>query len=136
MPNPEAHMPWEATRRALAEELASIDGLLPGSVTLRNMRCGKQGCACKADPPTLHGPYIQWTRTLNGKTVTRYLSGDQLARYQGWFDNARRLKEIVAKLEIASLHAVEQFEAATTSTAGPSTPGASRRRHQAPHRPT
>ncbi|MGH9069073.1 MAG: DUF6788 family protein, partial [Acidimicrobiales bacterium] len=88
------------------------------------------------DPPTLHGPYIQWTRTLNGKTVTRYLSGDQLARYQGWFDNARRLKEIVAKLEIASLHAVEQFEAATTPPAGPSTPAPSRRRHQAPQRPT
>ena len=93
------------------------------------MRCGKPGCACRNDPPTLHGPYIQWTRTVGGKTVTRYLTGDQLARYQGWFDNARRLKEIVAELEIASLHAVEQSEATTTTpTADPSTPTASRRR--------
>lgn len=115
MPNAEKHMPWEATRQALASELASIDGVLPGSVIVRHMRCGKPGCACTKDPPALHGPYIQWTRTLNGKTVTRYLTRDQLARYQGWFDNARRLKEIVAKLEIASLHAVEQSEAADTS---------------------
>jgi len=50
------------------------------------MRCGKPTCACRDDPPSLHGPYIQWTRTLNGKTVTRYLSEDQLARYQPWFD--------------------------------------------------
>ena len=34
----------------------------------------------------------------------------QLTRYQPWFDNARRLKDLVAKLEIASVHAVEQAE--------------------------
>lgn len=128
MPERQTHMPWEATRRGLAGELGGIDGLLPGSVIERHMRCGKPGCACKHDPPTLHGPYVQWTRTVGGKTVTRYLTGDQLARYQGWFDNARRLKEIVAKLEIASLHAVEASEGATTPATDPSTPGASMRR--------
>ena len=50
---------------------------------------------------------IQWTRTVAGKTVTRFLSRDELARYQAWFDNARRLRELVAKLEIASVHALE-----------------------------
>jgi len=121
--------------QGLAGELAGIDGLLPGSVIERHMRCGKPGCARKHDPPALHGPYIQWTRTVGGKTVTRYLTGDQLARYQQWFDNARRLKEIVAKLELASLHAVEQSEAAATPTADPSTLRASRRRppRQRPH---
>jgi hypothetical protein len=99
--------PWAATRRGLATEVGKIDGVLPGSVVVRRMRCGKAGCACKADPPALHGPYIQWTRTVAGKTVTRFLSEEQLARYQPWFDNARRLKELVAKLEIASVHAVE-----------------------------
>lgn len=128
MPDRETHMPWEATRRALAGELAAIDGLLPGSVVLRQMRCGKPGCACKHDPPTLHGPYIQWTRTVDGKTVTRYLTQDQLDRYQQWFDNARRLRKIVAKLEIASVHAVEQSEAASAPAADPSTPSGSRRR--------
>lgn len=99
--------PWAATRRHLAGELGDIDGVLPGSVIRRLMRCGKPGCACKADPPALHGPYIQWTRTVNGKTVTRFLTEDELARYQPWFDNARRLKELLAKLEIASVHALE-----------------------------
>jgi len=98
---------WAATRQGLAEELGRIDGVLPGSVVVRRMRCGKAGCACKGDPPALHGPYIQWTRTVAGKTVTRFLSKDELARYQQWFDNARRLKDLVAKLEIASVHALE-----------------------------
>lgn len=105
-PDPDKR-PWAATRRGLATEIGQIDGLLPGSVVVRHMRCGKPACACKADPPALHGPYIQWTRTVAGKTVTRLLSEDQLARYQSWFDNSRRIKELVAKLEIASVHAFE-----------------------------
>ncbi len=103
-------MPYAGTRKALAEALAEIDGVLPGSVITRHMRCGKQRCACKADPPTLHGPYLQWTRTVNGKTVTRYLTPEQLNSYQPWFDNSRRLKDLIAKLELASLHAIEQAE--------------------------
>ena len=110
------------TRQALADALAEIDGLLPGSVIVRQMRCGKPGCACRADPPRLHGPYIQWTRAVHGKTVTRYLSPDQLARYQPWFDNARRIKDLLAKLEIASLHAFEAAEGP------PPTPGRQTRR--------
>jgi hypothetical protein len=105
-PNPDTK-PWAATRRGLAAELGQIDGVLPGSVIRRHMRCGKPGCACKADPPALHGPYIQWTRSVEGKTVTRFLTEDELASYQSWFDNARRLKELVAKFEIASVHALE-----------------------------
>ena len=81
--------------------------MLPGSIVVRHMRSGKAGCACKADPPTLHGPYIQWTRTVGAKTVTRFLTNEQLARYQPWFDNAQRLKELLAKLQIASVHALE-----------------------------
>ncbi len=107
MPGKDAKRPWEATRQGLANQLAEIDGVLPGSVVVRRMRCGKRGCACHADPPTLHGPYIQWTRTTGGRTVTRYLSEEELTFYQPWFDNARRLKDIVAKLEVASLHTLE-----------------------------
>ncbi|MBA3278228.1 MAG: hypothetical protein H0U22_05815 [Geodermatophilaceae bacterium] len=114
MRDAEPKMAWEATRRGIAEAMADIDGALPGSVVVRHMRCGKSSCACKADPPTLHGPYIQWTRTVDGKTVTKLLTEDQLTRYQPWFDNARRLKELTAMLQIASVHAVERHEGWTT----------------------
>jgi hypothetical protein len=108
--------PFAATRRALADALAEIDGVLPGSIVVRSMRCGKPSCACKADPPSLHGPYIQWTRTVEGKTDTKYLTEDQLRRYQPWFDNAKRLKELVAKLEITSIQALVSAEGWTTKT--------------------
>lgn len=114
-PDPDKR-PWAATRRGLAEELGKIDGVLPGSVVVRRMRCGKAGCACKADPPALHGPYTQWTRTVAGKTVTRFLSEDELARYQPWFDNARRLKDLVAKLEILSVRAFDAERQATSKS--------------------
>ena len=131
MADKETKRPWEATRRALAGQLGEIDGVLPGSVVVRRMRCGKSGCACHDDPPTLHGPYIQWTRAAGGKTVTRYLSEEELARYQPWFDNARRLKEITTKLEIASLHALE-IECSTKTdnpiSRGDPTPHGTRRR--------
>jgi len=124
------HRPWAATRKGLAHQLGQIDGVLPGSVVVRHMPCGKPGCACKAEPPELHGPYIQWTRTVDGKTVTRYLSSEQLERYQPWLDNARRLKELVAKLEIASVHALESenhHPHTATSTPTPRRPTPRRR---------
>lgn len=121
-------LPYAATRKALAEAIADIDGLLPGSVVVRHMRCGKQRCACRGDPPALHGPYIQWTRTVSGKTVTRFLTEEQLARYQPWFDNARRLKDLLGKLEAASLHALEQAEGQTKQVRDTATPATARRR--------
>ena len=108
-----AALPASAERRArrrLAAALAELDFVLPGSIIVRHMRCGKAACRCKADPPELHGPYISWTRKVAGKTVTRLLSPDQLERYQSGFDNARRLRALTAELETLSLQAAEQAE--------------------------
>lgn len=122
--------PFAHTRRALADALAEVDGLLPGTVLVRQMRCGKTGCACRADPPRLHGPYIQWTRAVHGKTVTRYLNAEQYARYQPWFDNARRLKDLLAKLEIASLQALETAEGPSTTSSSTQAASSARNRRQ------
>jgi len=92
-----------AAHKRLAEAIEEIDAALPGSIVARTTRCGKAACRCKSDPPVLHGPYIQWTRAVGGKTVTKYLSEEQLERYQPWFDNARRLRKLVSELEEASL---------------------------------
>lgn len=94
----------------LAAELAGLEHALPGSLLHRWMRCGKTNCRCKADPPTLHGPYVQWTRTVAGRTVTKILNAEQASRYQPWFDNARRLRQLITDLEARSLRALEQAE--------------------------
>jgi hypothetical protein len=91
----------------IAAELAQIGFALPGSLVPRTTACGKPGCRCQADPPVLHGPYLTWTRAVAGKTVTRKISQDQQARYQTWFDNARKLRQLVTDLEALSLEASE-----------------------------
>jgi uncharacterized protein DUF6788 len=80
-------------------ETAQAGFILPGTLTERMTRCGYPGCRCRADPPQLHGPYHQWTRKIGGKTVTRLLTDDQLADYQPWFDNQRRLRALISELE-------------------------------------
>lgn len=95
--------PPPATATSLAAELLGSDPALPGSLASRFMRCGKPNCRCKAEPPVLHGPYLHWTRTVAGKTVTRTLTPEQAERYQPWFDNARRLRELLTALEARSL---------------------------------
>src|SRR6266540_1954431 len=99
-----------SAQRRIAAELAQIDWALPGSIVERMMRCGKRRCRCKADPPQLHGPYIQWTRTVDGKTVTKLLTAEQLARYQPWLDNASRLRDLVSELETLTVQTIEQTE--------------------------
>ena len=94
-------------RAAITAELAQIGYALPGSLVSRATACGKTGCRCQADPPVLHGPYPTWTRTVHGKTVTRTISQDQQARYQDWFDNARKLRRLVTDLETLSLEVFE-----------------------------
>jgi hypothetical protein len=97
----------QARAKAIAAEItARLAGLafaLPGTVADRMTRCGHQNCGCHADPPRLHGPYHQWTRKKNGKTATKILSDEQLADYRPWFDNHKRLRELIAELEELSL---------------------------------
>jgi hypothetical protein len=89
-------------------ELAQAGFILPGTLTERMTRCGYANCRCRADPPQLHGPYHQWTRRINGKTVTRILTDDQLADYQPWLDNQRRLHALITELETLSQQIADQ----------------------------
>jgi len=107
---------------AIQAALAQISFALPGSVVTRRTRCGKASCACKADPPSLHGPYIQWTRTVNGKTVTRQLTPAQYRTYAPWFASARRLRALAAELEALSLQEMARAEGWATITPGTAAP--------------
>lgn len=100
----------EHRRRELIAEIAEIDFILPGSINVVMNRCGKPRCACHADPPRLHGPYLTWTRKIAAKTVTRRLTPEQAERYRPWFKNNRRLRELINELETLSLQAAEHAE--------------------------
>ena len=99
-----------ATARTLdqiATELAAAAGpALPGTLVVRSYACGKSRCRCHADPAVLHGPYAEWTRKIAGKTVTRRLTADQLAAWQPLFDNARKIRALVAELQELTIQAI------------------------------
>jgi hypothetical protein len=93
--------------RQLADQLANTGFTSPGTLVRRFMPCGKPGCRCQADPPQLHGPYWDWSRSLNGRTVSRRLSEPQARLYQEWIANRRRLLVVIAEIDELSAQAAE-----------------------------
>lgn len=112
-----------AARARIAAGLADTGFALPGTLSLQTYRCGKVNCRCRADPPSLHGPYAQWTRKVKSRTVTRRLSPAELADCEPLFDNAKRLRALVAELQALTLAIVE----AETDAVRRPTPRAARR---------
>jgi len=106
-PTPAQQARAEAITAEITALLAGPAFALPGTVADRLTRCGHAGCRCHADPPQLHGPYHQWTRKKNGRTATKILTDEQLADYGPWFDNHKRLRELITELEEISLAIAE-----------------------------
>ena len=103
-PSPAQH----AARDRIAAELARAGYALPGTLTVRSYACGKPNCRCHASPPRLHGPYAEWTRKISGKTVTRRLTPAQLTEYQPLFDNAKKLRALLAELQDLTLEIIDE----------------------------
>ena len=97
-------------RRRLVDLLAEPGGALPGGIVERMMKCGKPGCRCKADPPQLHGPYLQWGYSRGRRRYTRWLTAEQAERYRTEIERGRRLMELVVKLDEAEICRVERAE--------------------------
>ncbi|EQD78159.1 hypothetical protein B1B_00874, partial [mine drainage metagenome] len=58
-----------------------------------------------------------WTRKIDGKTVGRYFTDEQLERYAGWFTNARRTRQLLTELGTLSLRIAERTEGWEPQTA-------------------
>ena len=68
---------YERRYHELLEEHADGGLVRAGSVAPRHNYCGKANCRCHGDPPELHGPYLQWTAKVDGKTVNRRLRPEE-----------------------------------------------------------
>lgn len=98
----------KAKLKEIEEQLKKVGFMLPGSLAVRSYACGKQNCSCHESEDRLHGPYIQWTRKVNGKTVHRRLSEEQLDDYAKYFDEAKRIRRLIDELEEVTLGIVER----------------------------
>jgi len=97
----------QAARDKITAQLAAAGFALPGTLTIRAYACGKPNCRCHADPPRLHGPYAEWTRKIGGKTVTRRLTEAELTDWQPLFDNAKKIRALLAELQDLTLEIIE-----------------------------
>ncbi len=88
-------------------ELEEFDIILRGSVTKRFRPRGTQGSRCQADPPRLHGPYYQWTTKVRGKTQTVRLKPEEVADFERWVAQGRRLEKLVQQWRVESLEAAK-----------------------------
>jgi hypothetical protein len=93
----------------LQRALSRVGYFRHGTLLERFMSCGKSGCACQASPPRLHGPYYQWTRKVDGKTVTVRLTRKQADLLAIWISNGRELDGIIAQMERLSLLATDRL---------------------------
>jgi hypothetical protein len=110
MSRPAETSPSVAARfTTLAQTLAALGLVRPGSLVERYMPCGRPTCRCMADPPVLHGPYYQWTHKIRGKTVTQRLSKAQALRCREWIRNHRRLRATVRRMEGISLRETDRI---------------------------
>jgi len=76
-------------------------------LTVRSYECGKPRCRCHNDSASRHGPYAEWTRKTNGKTVTRRLTNAELEAWQPLFDNARTILALVAELHQLTMQIIQ-----------------------------
>jgi len=52
-------------------------------------------------------PYAEWTRKIGGRTITRRLTAAELTEYQPLFDNAKKLRALVAELQDLILEIIQ-----------------------------
>ena len=89
---------YERRYHELLEERADGGLVRAGSVAPRHNYCGKANCRCHGDPPEPHGPYLQWTAKVDGKTVNRRLRPEEAELFREWIANERRLRAMLDEL--------------------------------------
>jgi hypothetical protein len=111
---------YQCRYQDLAQQLADVGLVHGGSLLRRYTRCANPRCRCQADPPSLHGPYWQWTAKVAGKTVTRRLTDTEAALYADWIANDRQLRRLVAEMRQVAAGAIQLI---LGDEAAPSPPG-------------
>lgn len=71
---PQSLSDLEQRRELLAQHIAQLGDLRPGSITSTSGRCGKPECRCHQPGQSGHGPNFRLTYKVDGKTVSEALS--------------------------------------------------------------
>ena len=94
--------------KSLLQEIISLEGILPGSVSKVYNVCGKKDCRCKDKKnPQKHGPYNLLSYTIAKKSSTKFIKDEDLNAVLEMQRNFRRLREIVQELGLAYMEFVK-----------------------------
>ena len=63
----------EQRRERIAQRIAKLGDLRPGSITATSGRCGKPECHCHRPGQPGHGPNFRLTYKVDGKTISEAL---------------------------------------------------------------
>jgi hypothetical protein len=88
--------------QAAKAQIQALGYVIPGSLQKRQYSCGKPTCRCVTEG-ILHGPYYQWTRKINGKTVNISLDPQSAKTVNEWIQNNRKLRKLCHGLWKTSL---------------------------------
>ena len=95
--------------KSLIQEIISLNGILPGSVSKVYNVCGKKDCRCKDKKnPQKHGPYNLLSYTIAKKSSTKFIKDEDLNTVLEMQQNFRRLREIIQELSLAYIELVKK----------------------------
>jgi len=88
----------------LTDQLSGMGLVLPGTITERTIigQASKKQMDRKK-----YGPYYQWTRKVNGKTITVNLSKAQVDLFRKAIDNNRKSEQILSEMRQISIQRLE-----------------------------
>ncbi len=78
----------ELKKKSLIKKLKKLGNLRRGTISVRYRKCGKKNCACTKIGNKGHGPYYEWTTTINKKSYAKNLKlGPELQKYKEETEN-------------------------------------------------
>ncbi len=88
----------------LAEELASLGPVLPGSISEQYSVCGKKNCRCSAKSnPQKHGPHYQLSYSLGGKRSSMFIKKEDIEAVYNMTASYKRLRLLSTEFALESI---------------------------------
>ncbi len=88
----------------LAEELASLGPVLPGSISEQYSVCGKKNCRCSAKlNPHKHGPHYQLSYSLGGKRSSMFIKKEDVEAVYNMTASYKRLRLLSTEFALESI---------------------------------
>ena len=123
----------EKTREGILTQISSLGDLRRGSLAVRYVPCGKNGCHCTKPGSKGHGPKYSLTWKIKGKTKTKYFPYVQAELVQTQIENRKQFSLLCQELlEVNEKICDLRLEEKVTEKTGPkkNSPKLSRKKYR------